>query len=86
MIIKHTATFKKQYRKLPPKFQEQFDERLRLFLQDPIDPRLRIHPLRGAYNGYWSMDVSGDLRALYRKDGDEIIIFGLIGTHSQLYG
>lgn len=86
MTLKYTATFKKQYKKLPPKFQKQFDERLRLFTTDPTDSRLRVHPLRGNYSGYWSMDVNGDLRALYRKDGDEIIIFGVIGTHSQLYG
>lgn len=86
MIIKSTSTFKKQYKKLPSKFQQQFDSRLRLFVSDPTDPRLRNHPLKGAYGGYWSLDVNGDLRALYRRDGDEIIIFGLIGTHSQLYG
>ena len=86
MIIKHTKTFKKQYAKLPEKFQKQFDARLRIFMRTPSDRRLHNHPLRANYAGYWSIDISGDLRALYRKEGDEIIIFGLIGTHSQLYG
>lgn len=66
--------------------QHQFDERLKLFLSNPLDPRLRVHPLKGNYSGYWSINVSGDLRALYLKRGEEIIIFALIGTHSQLYG
>ncbi len=78
--------FKKQYKKLPRKFQLQFDERVHLFALDPINPKLRVHPLKGKFAGYWSMDVSGDLRALYIKRGEELIIFGLIGTHSQLYG
>jgi len=78
--------FKKQYKKLPRKFQLQFDERVYLFALDPINPKLRVHPLKGKFAGYWSMDVSGDLRALYIKRGEELIIFGLIGTHSQLYG
>jgi addiction module RelE/StbE family toxin len=86
MIIKSTVIFKKQYQKLPPKFQTQFDTRLRLFISSPADERLRNHPLKGAFAGYWSINISGDLRALYRKDGEEIIIFALIGTHSQLYG
>lgn len=86
MVIKRTKTFKKQYRKLPKKLQAQFDARLRLFVLNPADRKLRNHPLRAQYAGYWSIDISGDLRALYRKDGDEIVIFGLIGTHSQLYG
>lgn len=86
MNIQYLPTFKKQYKKLPPKLQEQFDARLRLFLDDPTAPQLRVHPLKGTFAGYWSMNVNGDLRALYRLVGDELVIFALIGTHSQLYG
>jgi addiction module RelE/StbE family toxin len=86
MTIRYTNTFKKQYKKLPSKIQTQFDNRLKLFIKDQTDSRLRVHPLKGRYAGYWSMSVSGDFRALFRRDGDEIIIFGLIGTHSELYG
>jgi hypothetical protein len=32
------------------------------------------------------MNVNGDLRALYRYDGDEAILFALIGTRSERYG
>lgn len=86
MIIQYTSKFKKQYQKLPPKIQLQFDERLTGFINDPTDPKLKNHPLKGSYAGYWSINVSGDFRALYRKDGEVVVIFGLIGTHSELYG
>ncbi|MBU0975135.1 type II toxin-antitoxin system RelE/ParE family toxin [Patescibacteria group bacterium] len=86
MTIRYALKFKKQYKKLPQKFQQQFDGRLRLFLVDPTNHKLRIHPLKGSFRGYWSMNISGDLRALYLKKGEEVIIFGLIGTHSKLYG
>jgi len=86
MTIQYTSTFKKQYKRLSQRFQSQFDERLRLFLADPTNPQLRVHPLIGKYSGYWSMNVNGDLRALYFKRGEEIVIFALIGTHSKLYG
>lgn len=86
MIIQRTAAFKKQYKKLPVKFQLQFDNQLRIFVENPTDSRLRIHPLKGEYAGYWSMNVNGDIRALYVRQGDDIILFALIGTHSQLYG
>jgi addiction module RelE/StbE family toxin len=85
MIIQYTPAFKKQYKKLSKKFQSQFDERLRLFLSDPISPQLRVHPLVGKFTGYWSINVNGDLRALYLRRGEEIIIFAFIGSHSQLY-
>ena len=66
--------------------QTQFDDRVQLFVVDPTQPKLKVHPLKGKFAGYWSMSVSGDIRALYIIEGDTIVIFALIGTHSQLYG
>lgn len=86
MTIRYLPKFKKQYKKLPKKIQDQFDEKIQLFSVDPTLPMLKVHPLKGNYAGYWSMNVNGDVRALYIMDGDSIVIFGLIGTHSQLYG
>jgi addiction module RelE/StbE family toxin len=86
MKIRFDSKFKRQYKKLSKPLQNQFDERLRLFIQDQIDPILRLHPLKGRFAGYYSINISGDLRALFYRDGEEIIIFSLIGTHSQLYG
>lgn len=86
MTIQYLPKFKKQYKKLPKKFQLQFNDRLRLFLSDPTNPKLRVHPLSGKFAGYWSMNVNGDLRALYIFNGESMIIFALIGSHSELYG
>jgi addiction module RelE/StbE family toxin len=86
MTIQYLPKFKKQYQKLPLKFQQQFDNRIRLFKSDPTNPTLRIHPLKGKFSGYWSMNVNGDIRALYLHQRETIIIFALIGTHSELYG
>lgn len=84
MVIRRTATFKKLYRKLPGKTQTQFEERLRLFAKEPGHPMLRVHPLKGTFSGYWSLNVSGDVRAIFHQEG-EVVTFVLIGTHSQLY-
>ncbi|MBI3624080.1 type II toxin-antitoxin system mRNA interferase toxin, RelE/StbE family, partial [Candidatus Saccharibacteria bacterium] len=78
MIVRYLPKFKKQYKKLPKEFQEQFDERLQLFLVDPTLPKLKVHPLKGNFAGYWSMNVNGDIRALYIIQGETIIIFALI--------
>jgi addiction module RelE/StbE family toxin len=86
MVIQYLSSFKKQYQKLAPKLQQQFHLRLLQLLNNPTDPRLRIHPLKGTYAGYWSMNVTGDVRAIYLLRGDDVIIFALIGTHSELYG
>jgi len=86
MRIDRTKNFKKQFKKLDQRIQDKFIERVKLFIADPTDPILKNHPLKGNYAGYWSMNISGDIRALYLKQGETIIIFALIGTHSSLYG
>jgi len=86
MVIRYLPKFKKQYKKLPPKIRQRFSERVELLVENRTDPQLRLHPLKGSYQGYWSIDITGDIRALFIQRGDEIIIFALIGTHSQLYG
>jgi addiction module RelE/StbE family toxin len=85
MNVKTTRGFDKQYVKLNPKIKSQFKTRLDLFVTDPFDAQLRNHSLKGKYLGYRSIDVSGDVRALYTVKGDTIFIVGFIGTHSQLY-
>lgn len=81
-----TKSFKKQYKKLPLKVQSRFDLRLRLFLFDQSSPQLELHPLKGKYVGYWSISVTGDIRALFRWQGEKSVVFTNIGTHSELYG
>lgn len=85
MKFRRTKTFVKQYKKLPPRLQTQFGERLMLWIEHPTHPRLRVHPLKGAHAGYWSMNVSGDVRMLFYFERDEVVVLALIGTHSELY-
>ena len=85
MIIKTTKHFDKQYAKLSPKIKQQFNTRLTVFIVDPFDAALRNHALKGRYLGYRSIDIGGDVRAIYTTRGEVVIIFGFVGTHSQLY-
>lgn len=85
MVIKTTRSFDKQYVKLPDIAQKRFKQRLEIFKANPYDKVLRNHGLKGKYLGYRSIDVKGDLRALYYVEGDIVFIFAFIGTHSQLY-
>ncbi len=84
--IEYTKKFRKQYSKLNPKIRKQFKKRQRLWLDDPYNMQLHLHMLTGEYAGLYSLNVTGDIRALYEKIDDAYVIFGFIGTHSQLYG
>lgn len=85
MNIQTTKNFDKQYSKLNIKIRKQFNNRIELFSMSPFDVSLENHALKGKYLGYRSIDISGDVRALYTVRGNTVIIFGFIGTHSQLY-
>lgn len=88
MKVDFTKNFLRQFKKLSPKDRQRFLERLEWFKIDPYDQRLRLHRLRGSKNNLYSIDVTGDLRALFQfdKKADPQVLFELIGTHSQLYG
>ena len=84
-IVKGTQ-FEKQYKKLSPKIQKHFSERLRLFLDDKDHPLLHVHSLAGKYEGLYSFNVTADIRVIYDDSYDDVVILVYIGSHSELYG
>jgi len=84
--IQFTKGLTKQFKKLRETQQNRFYERLDLFKKNPNDKVLRDHALKGNYKGCRSIDIQGDLRVIYYIKDGRVIIFALIGTHSQLYG
>ena len=77
--------FDKMATKLSPKIKQKMVERITLFSSDPLDKRLRIHALHTPYQGSYSIDITGDIRAIYQLVDNETALFTHIGTHSQLY-
>ena len=77
--------FNKQLAKSPEKIKQAFRDRIKLFIADRYNPLLRAHALKGRFEGYRSINITGDWRAVFKKMKDDKIIFVAIGTHSQLY-
>ena len=77
--------FKKQFEKLPVKIQNKFEERLVLFFQNQFHPILSNHSLSGEYEGCRSINVTGDIRAIFYVKNDGNIVFINIGSHPELY-
>lgn len=82
--IDFSLIFNKQLTAAPREIRVAFLETLQLFRYDPEHPSLRNHALKDRYAGFRSIDVTGDWRALYRKERERIIFVDL-GTHDQLY-
>ena len=84
MNIQFHSSFRKAFQKQSKQVQDAFEMRIELFMQDPYHSVLRNHAVGRAYPGCRSVNVTGDVRALYRvREG--AVIFVLIGTHAQLY-
>lgn len=85
MIIVFHKDFTKDFKKLSSKLKNKFQDRLVFFEKDEFDPILNNHMLKGRYLGYRSINVTGDMRAIFKRDS-ESALFVAIDSHSNLYG
>ena len=86
MEIFFDKTFDRQFKKTNSKIKNKFYKRLEIFSNDPFNSILNNHVLNGKYREYRSINITGDVRALYKTiDKHTTVFFGFIGTHSQLY-
>ena len=85
MKVLFNKSFIKQYQKTPREIQEKFQECVAIFKKDPRNRSLNIHKLRGKKEPFVSMNVTGNYRVLFLREGKEVVVFYEIGTHSQLY-
>lgn len=90
MLIRLSRHFLKRYDKADLKIKNAFDKKLKQFKINPFHPLLNNHQLTGKYNGCRSINITGDWRAIYtqktNQQGELLVKFELMGTHSELYG
>lgn len=87
MRIVYHKVFEKHFKeRIAPnrKLQERFYQRLSLLIENPQDPILRRHRLKGKDKFYWSFSVTGDIRVIYRIEEDSLFLYD-IGSHVQVY-
>ena len=77
--------YKRQYRKLSASMHDRIDERLLLLLTDASNPLLNNHKLNPPYEGFSSINITGDFRLVYKKIDANTYFLRAIGTHHQLY-
>lgn len=85
MKISFHRNFEKQYKRVRKKEQKKLQERLELFLKNPFNSRLCNHPLKGKYADYRSINIAGNIRAIYKFVSEDECIFVVVDTHSNLY-
>ena len=77
-ILRH-KNFKKRYKRLTKPLIEKF-------YQNPFDPLLENHPLKGSMLGKRAISVTGDVRIIFEEHGNYVLVIMLdVGTHNQVY-
>lgn len=77
--------FQKEFKKLPRKIKNKAIEQLQIFIINPVDQKLGNHRLHGEWASFRSINITGDIRAVYKVTDHETVIFVTIGSHSKLY-
>ncbi len=84
-IIKPSAKFKRRSKRLDQKTNIALNERLFIFENNEFDQILNNHKLNGEYTNCRSINITSDIRLIYKKLDENLYLFVNIGTHSELY-
>ena len=74
--------------KKQPQLADDLEAALLLLSEDPFDPRLKTHKLKGDLQGVWACSASYDLRILFelvQHEDAEAILLLTVGTHDEVY-
>lgn len=88
MEIEFSAQFRKQYFKVGVRIRNKAKDNLLIFKKNPHDLQLDNHELKREWDGYRSIDITADFRAIYieKKVGEKTIAYFVrFGTHEDLY-
>lgn len=81
MTIRVSKKFEKHYRKLPRRIKDAAKQREIIFREDPFDPRLETHKLRGREKEVWAFSVTRSYRIKFVFLTPQHVLFLEIGTH-----
>jgi len=77
--------FKKSFFKLSNKIKNKTIEKLEIFIIDPMYADLNNHALSGTLSDHRSINITGDIRVIYKIVDKDIVRLIDIGSHSKLY-
>lgn len=89
MKLIFSKKYVKNYQSLDKKIQQKADNTLVLFVENPLNPLLNNHSLKGKFSDYRSINVTGDYRIRIhplQEKTYEIVEIIDIWTHSKFYG
>lgn len=89
MRVKYSPLFLAKVKKVDVRIYKSLRKNLAIFIKDPSNPQLDNHELYEEWEGFRSIDVTANWRAIYEEidEGEEVVAyFEVLGTHEELYG
>ena len=85
--IKYSTKFKKHYKKLNTKEQQEVIAIINHLANDEtLESKYKDHALKGDFIGFRECHLKPDLLLIYQKQDDKLILYCLdIGSHSELF-
>lgn len=81
-FLRRASKFFRKHPELEPGFNRIVEQ----LLLDPSEPSLRLHPLRGKFEGQYALSLSYAYRTvLTLAVVDRVIVLIDIGTHDEVY-
>ena len=88
MKVQLAPGFITKLKKQDIRIRKSFKKTIELFCKDPNNPELDNHELQREWQGFRSIDITADLRAIYQEVEEEdepTAYFVAFGTHKELY-
>lgn len=79
--VKYSSKFFKDLKQLPKSQLKSLSRQEKIFLQNPFDPRLKTHKLKGKLKEFYSFSVSYHWRIVFHFEKEDVVILDNIGTH-----
>ncbi|MCD6233082.1 type II toxin-antitoxin system mRNA interferase toxin, RelE/StbE family [bacterium] len=79
--IELSSRYKKSFRKLPSEIQRKAIEKIKIFKENPFDPRLKTHSLSGKEKEGWVFWIKYSYRVKFIFLTNKEVLFLDIGTH-----
>ncbi len=88
MNIVFSVSFKRSLRSFfrkHPELRETFENKAKLFAENPFHPSLKTHNLGGTLDGMRSFSITHDYRVIFEFMPDGSALFSHVGTHDEVY-
>jgi len=82
MQIFYSGKFAYEYKRLPLRIKRIAEKKEQIFRENPFEPRLKTHKLKGNLKGFLSFSINQKYRIIFEFVNSNMVWFHSVGEHS----